>query len=566
MTTFKRFNGTDWEYIGLPNNVGMSPQTLGYAEVTTNQSGISTETDLTGFAVTVTVPAGRRLRITVSSAVSVSNVGARGIGAIKEGGTALGRWVDFQAYAAGAYSRAQGSTVISPTAGSHTYKATLSATAGTVQTDVSATSPGFILVEDITGSTLPYQPASVPVGQLAYAQVVANQGSIVAAVALTGLSVNIAVPAGRQLRISGHIGTQNDTANGGALVFLRRDGVTVQTSFSGTEPVATEGHTIEPSFIDSPSAGAHTYDFYMQRANTGTATMVASTVRPAYILVEDITPTPAPSDGAPGSTLGYAQVLTSQGSITAPTDLNGLSTTVTVPAGRRIRVSAQCHGQNTNAGVLNALYIKEGATIIQKHLLVTGAVSLDEKLACSVILTPSAGSHTYKLQADRSGGTMIMNATAEIPAYILVEDITGSVWPEGSAVTAGMIASEEWTAWVPVISQGVTPAQSINYAKYFKIGRMVVCQASISFTGSGTAANNIVITGYPVPAAASSVVIGTFRMFDSGNTNFVGTINGSGTNAWILHHDGDGNSLGTGTGTISNGDFMQFQCTYEAAS
>ena len=95
---------------------------------------------------------------------------------------------------------------------------------------------------------------------------------------------------------------------------------------------------------------------------------------------------------------------------------------------------------------------------------------------------------------------------------------------------------------------------------------MVVCQASISFTGAGTAANNIVITGYPVPAATGSVVIGTFRMFDAGNTNFVGSINGSGTNAWILHHDGDGNSLGAGTGTISNGDFIQFQCIYEAAS
>ena len=42
---------------------------LGYAQVTANQGSITTGSDLTGLSVTVTVPAGRRLKITGFAAI-----------------------------------------------------------------------------------------------------------------------------------------------------------------------------------------------------------------------------------------------------------------------------------------------------------------------------------------------------------------------------------------------------------------------------------------------------------------------------------------------------------------
>jgi hypothetical protein len=41
----------------------------------------------------------------------------------------------------------------------------------------------------------------------------------------------------------------------------------------------------------------------------------------------------------------------------------------------------------------------------------------------SVIVTPSAGSHTYKLKAEVNDGSMQVVASAWEPCFILVEDI-----------------------------------------------------------------------------------------------------------------------------------------------
>jgi hypothetical protein len=46
-------------------------------------------------------------------------------------------------------------------------------------------------------------------------------------------------------------------------------------------------------------------------------------------------------------------------------------------------------------------------------------------LHASVVLTPSAGSHTYKLSLARAAGTgsLTLGAGATFPAYIMVEGI-----------------------------------------------------------------------------------------------------------------------------------------------
>lgn len=129
----------------------------------------------------------------------------------------------------------------------------------------------------------------------------------------------------------------------------------------------------------------------------------------------------APRDA--GGTLGYAQVTTSQGSIVGTTDLTGLTTTVTVGTNRRIRVSFYCATQSTVDGDLGRVDIVETASILgfSQHRLQTSNCFV----VGSTILTPSAGSHTYKLQFGRSAGsgTLTLNAAVDHPNYILVEDI-----------------------------------------------------------------------------------------------------------------------------------------------
>lgn len=121
-------------------------------------------------------------------------------------------------------------------------------------------------------------------------------------------------------------------------------------------------------------------------------------------------------------TLGFAGQATSQTAIgTTITDITGLAVTVTVAAGRRVRVSAvgQINHDNTQVA---SLILREGTTVLQtsQH---SGAAGETRAHSPSVILTPTAGSHTYKVSMQTSTGTAGLVASATQPAYILVEDI-----------------------------------------------------------------------------------------------------------------------------------------------
>src|SRR4029077_6770938 len=138
--------------------------------------------------------------------------------------------------------------------------------------------------------------------------------------------------------------------------------------------------------------------------------------------ITDLRTRATPKLGAAGS-VGYAQVTANQTGITAEVALTGLSVTVTLPAGRRIRITGNVLAQNTNADPAN-LYIKEGATYLQAEVTYLNPVNTNLTMLASVVLTPGAGAHTYNLQMARSAaGTVQMSAAATSPAYILVEDI-----------------------------------------------------------------------------------------------------------------------------------------------
>jgi hypothetical protein len=120
---------------------------LGYTQVTANQTGITTEVDLTSLSVTVTVPAGgRRIRITGYALVSNTGAAGRTTMHIKESTTYIQKFSVMNAVASSeATVKPQG--ILVPSAASHTYKLSMETTAGTTNTIASATTPAYILVE-----------------------------------------------------------------------------------------------------------------------------------------------------------------------------------------------------------------------------------------------------------------------------------------------------------------------------------------------------------------------------------------------------------------------------------
>lgn len=121
--------------------------------------------------------------------------------------------------------------------------------------------------------------------------------------------------------------------------------------------------------------------------------------------------------------LGYAQATANQGSIgSSDVDLTGLSKTVTVLSGHRIKITGHVAFSQSSASGITRLRIKEGATQLADSLLSATNGSY-YSVDAFVVLTPSAGSHTYKLAMTTSPGAAQMEAGATYPAFILIEDL-----------------------------------------------------------------------------------------------------------------------------------------------
>ena len=134
--------------VGTLENLG----TKGYAQVTSNQTGITTMTDLTGLSVTWTAVTGRRYRVSFKVLIfsTVANDDANVW--VRNGSSA-----SLNAYGVRAVSTTHGIMVAGShvltglSAGSQTVKLSLERAAGSGSLGLAAASthPSFILVEDI---------------------------------------------------------------------------------------------------------------------------------------------------------------------------------------------------------------------------------------------------------------------------------------------------------------------------------------------------------------------------------------------------------------------------------
>lgn len=120
----------------------------------TAQTGITTAVDLTGSSVTLTLPAGRRLRVGVSfGQVQATDAAPTiGIGYLMQDGVEIGRWFAHTFGAVGDRDSGSGWAPVLPSAGAHTYKAQLgrSGAGGTLHFEGSA-NRSFFYVEDVGG-------------------------------------------------------------------------------------------------------------------------------------------------------------------------------------------------------------------------------------------------------------------------------------------------------------------------------------------------------------------------------------------------------------------------------
>lgn len=120
------------------------------ALVTTTQSGISGEADLTNVTVAPTVGTSRRVRVTCEVTVGATVTDDQAMLRIKEGATTL---VEREAkVTAGRGVVIIATAWLTPTAGVHTYKATLARVVGTGTLSAgSANAPSAMSVEDVGG-------------------------------------------------------------------------------------------------------------------------------------------------------------------------------------------------------------------------------------------------------------------------------------------------------------------------------------------------------------------------------------------------------------------------------
>ena len=123
-----------------------------YAAVTSGQSGIgTTEVDLTSLTVTVDLPAARRIKITGHGQFTQATAAGIPRLVVREGSTILGFAGRGPSHGTGSAGVVllDGSIIIAPSSGSHTYKLSAATSTDTCQLSAAADNPAFILCEDI---------------------------------------------------------------------------------------------------------------------------------------------------------------------------------------------------------------------------------------------------------------------------------------------------------------------------------------------------------------------------------------------------------------------------------
>lgn len=127
-----------------------------------------------------------------------------------------------------------------------------------------------------------------------------------------------------------------------------------------------------------------------------------------------------------------------------------------------------------------------------------------------------------------------------------------------------------WTSWTPAVTQPGSVTVTNTRSRYARYGRTIHFTVNLSVTGSGTGANDIVIS-LPVTAAATGPAVGSGQVVDtSAGTAHRCIIGLNSTTSFVMQPTATTatGALGsTGmTAGLASGDTIEVSGTYEAAS
>jgi putative SOS response-associated peptidase YedK len=224
---------------------------------------------------------------------------------------------------------------------------------------------------------------------------------------------------------------------------------------------ATVGNIADSRPNDSAAAGVlttyargdHMHDRETQRgtaatlaALTGTdliqgqavVTTDANNITGAGIATPDTTSQPARTDSMfvknaqrfqpgywnqPWGVMGFITKTTNQTGITTQTDITGVTLTFTAAANRRYKVSLYCRAQQITSPSNNEVYITTAANALLQVSSYNHAANDFVTHHAVVILSPAAGSVTYKARAATGAGTSSILCDATYPLDFWIEDI-----------------------------------------------------------------------------------------------------------------------------------------------
>lgn len=139
-----------WQY-SADDQAGSPIGYIGEGKATSDQTGVSTITDVTSASVSFTAIAGRRYKITAHVRADASVSGNIARFTIADSANTVLQLIDVPVVTSGVSASNSGYVTIAPSAGSYTAKLRLTRLtgSGTVQTRADATFPVSVLVEDI---------------------------------------------------------------------------------------------------------------------------------------------------------------------------------------------------------------------------------------------------------------------------------------------------------------------------------------------------------------------------------------------------------------------------------
>jgi len=149
------------------------------------------------------------------------------------------------------------------------------------------------------------------------------------------------------------------------------------------------------------------------------------------------------------------------------------------------------------------------------------------------------------------------------PSNVATGDVlTAATWNQSVVANAAELAPffGAWTSWTPTLKQSATPTQTNTRSRYVKVGKTVFATYVITI-GSGTAGTSgqaITLDFSNIGTAADAqAVVGGFRHFDAGSTNYVGIAVGSSTTVADFAVDGYGAQHGGQPVQLTNGDIFR---------